>query len=406
MPSSEETSKDRLKHLNAYLFANLIILGVLLIALWTRRPVWDVSIRFPNILLILAIANVLLIFRNVLVGNSALLPKTGKRKKKNKTKKNSLLALRNILRTSASANNTVVERSIEKLRELSGVKRIELHIAEAQKSELVAESGSSLPSINGSRFLLKNDFLNIIHTGKLGEETVLRLDKADAARFESAVTKISTIVVPIAIPGYRTNERLGVLLFADNEGRVKPAVSVAGTALYFETLLALVEGVKQNEQIEYLDKETHMMLPATFKEHLQTEIERSERYSQKMTLLTLQAENFDLLTQEERQLVHKNAGSAIKQVLRRFDKVFMDEKPGRYEVILTEADENVAQTISKRIVKIFAKENTKIGFDSTKNLKLNIGSATYPTDGKLAEAIAELSFENCENLTDKKESED
>ncbi|MDD2623449.1 MAG: hypothetical protein PHQ02_01325, partial [Candidatus Riflebacteria bacterium] len=94
------------------------------------------------------------------------------------------------------------------------------------------------------------------------------------------------------------------------------------------------------------------------------------------------------------------------QVLRRFDKVFMDEKPGRYEVILTEADENVAQTISKRIVKIFAKENTKIGFDSTKNLKLNIGSATYPTDGKLAEAIAELSFENCENLTDKKESED
>ena len=96
MPSSEETSKDRLKHLNAYLFANLIILGVLLIALWTRRPVWDVSIRFPNILLILAIVNVLLIFRNVLVGNSALLPKTGKRKKKNKTKKNSLLALRNI----------------------------------------------------------------------------------------------------------------------------------------------------------------------------------------------------------------------------------------------------------------------------------------------------------------------
>ena len=138
MPSSEEISKDRLKHLNAYLFANLIILGVLLIALWTRRPVWDVSIRFPNILLILAIVNVLLIFRNVLVGNSALLPKTGKRKKKNKTKKNSLLALRNILRTSASANNTVVERSIEKLRELSGVKRIELHIAEAQKSELVA----------------------------------------------------------------------------------------------------------------------------------------------------------------------------------------------------------------------------------------------------------------------------
>lgn len=418
MPSSEEVSKEKAKqlsenknasnktNLNAYLFTNLIILGVLLIALWTRRPVWDVSIRFPNVLLLLVIVNVLLIFRSVIAGNIGLTARNAKRKKNRKIKNSSLLPLRNILRTSASANNTTVERSIEKLRELSGVKRIELHIAEAQKSELAAESGAPLPSINGARFLLKNDCLSIIHTGKLGEETILRLEKAEITRFESSVTKASMIVVPIAVPGHRVSERLAVLVFADNVGRVKPAVSLAGAALYFETLLALVEGTKLNEQIEYLDKETQMLLPGTFKENLQTEIERSERYSQEMTLLTLQAENFDLLTQEERQLVHKNAGSAIKQVLRRFDKVFMGEKPGQYRVILTEADEKLAQPIAKRIMKIFAKENSKIGFDSAKSLKMNIGSATYPTEGRLAEGIAELSLENCDNLIEKKESED
>lgn len=404
MASSNDVKKKNKKHklslqgrTNAYLFANLVMVGALLVGLWNKNPVWDTTIRFPNILLLLVILNTVFIFRDVL----KVKPGTGKGASKQEKKHKSLWRLRKTLEYPISSEDDFLKNALNILREIVRGQRIELHYVYPHRSELVAWSGEAIAQLNGNRMLLKDEGILVTYTGKLGSETLIAAEGLAQGRgtrgFKSEITGLGYRVLSLNIAGSEPNERLAVLLFASSGAKARTGLplSVSELALYFELLLGLVEGVRQNEALEYLDKGTGMELNSNFRHGLQTELERAERYEQSLGLLCLRISSFEGLGAEEKRLVHENVGLAIKQVLRRFDRVFLGEQGGEYFILLSEADSKDSELVCNRIVRIFNKENDRLQPRSDRPLEMLIGSAVYPAQAALAETLLELSVEAC-----------
>jgi GGDEF domain-containing protein len=399
--SNDEKQKNKKNKLspqgrtNAYLFANLAIVGALLVGLWNKNPVWDATIRFPNILLLLVILNTVLIFRDVL----KLKPTKGaaKQEKKHKT----LWGLRKSLEHPVAIEGDFLKNALNILREIVRGQRVELHYVYPHRSELVAWSGEAIAQLNGNRMLLKDGGISVTYTGKLGSEPLMEANALVQGRgtrgFKSEITGLGYRVLSLNIAGSEPNERLAVLLFASSGEKARTSLPVAlkELALCFELLLGLVEGVRQNEAIEYLDKGTGMELNSNFRDGLQTELERAERYEQSLGLLCLRISSFEGLSAEHKRLVHENVGLAIKQVLRRFDRVFLGEGGGEYFIILSESDSKESELVCNRIVRIFNKENDRLQPRSDRPLEMLVGAAVYPAQAALAETLLELSVEAC-----------
>lgn len=377
---------------NAYLFLNLIFTGLLFIVFFTGRfkSMLDETIKYSTIFLVLILVNSVLLFKDVIVGKLGFKIKN----KVHKKKRNNLLPLRNILRNNDAADAELPTKVLVKLRELSGVSRIELYNVEKRKSELVASAGDAVPVLNGTRFIIKDDNLVLVYSGSLGEEIIARADKQTPTEFKSSISNLVMTLLPLNYSGVSQLEKVGLCLFVGNEEKPKPAVSLSTAALYLETLMNLYEGIKLNKNLEYLDRETGIMVYSTFKEALQTELERSERYKQNMTLVTIRIEGFNKLSEENGRVVHRATGAEIKQIVRRFDRLFLGEKGGEYFAVLTEADDKLAKNIVERLVKLFNKLKSKFSFDGASELFLKTGMATYPTDATMAEGLAELSMED------------
>ena len=377
---------------NAYLFLNLVITGVLLVELITGKAVWDASLKFSNVLLVLVVINTLLIFKDAITGK--LESKRHKKKHIKKSKHTSLLPIRNILRNTDSADPDLLKKVVSKLHELSGSLKVELYNVDKRRCESLATAGENVPALNGARFIIKNENITLVYSGSLGEEIIARADKQSPTEVKSSVSNLIMTVLPISVSGENQLERLYICLFIGNEEKPYPVISLSSASLYLETMVALYEGVKLNQNLEYLDRETGIVVYSKFAEALQTELERSERYKQSMTLLSLRIEGFEKLTEENQRQVHKAAGTEIKQILRRFDRLFLGKKGGEYYAILMEADESLAGNISGRIIKIFNKCKNKFSFEGSVDLQMRAGSATYPTDASMAEGLLELSIEN------------
>ncbi len=386
-------SKQSRGEVNAYLFLNLVVVGAFFIVLFTGKGkgILDDTIKWSTIFLVLVLVNSILLFKDVLTGKLGIKPVKSKSKKK---KNNSLLPLRAILRNNDVADSELPSKVISKLHELSGVLRVELYTVEKRKSETVAVAGEAVPALNGARFIIKDENLTLVYSGSLGEEIIERADKQTPTEFKSSVSNLIMTVLPLNYSGVNQFEKLGVCLFVGTAEKPKPFISLSTAALYLETLMNLYDGIKLNKNLEYLDRETGIMVYSTFKEALQTELERSERYKQNMTLATIRIEGFDKLSEENARQVHRATGAEIKQIVRRFDRLFLGEKGGEYYAILTEADEKLAENIVGRLIKLFTKLKGKFAFEGASNLVMKTGTATYPTDASMVEGLTELSKEN------------
>ena len=125
------------------------------------------------------------------------------------------------------------------------------------------------------------------------------------------------------------------------------------------------------------------------------ELERSERYEQEMSLLTIKITDFDKLQDSEKPLISKNIASAMKQSLRRFDLMFFGKEPGSYYALLTESGVEEAEGIARRLQKEFNKLIKKLEFNDEKKPMLVIGSATYQTDATHSIGLIEKSADAC-----------
>lgn len=378
-------------NLNAYLFANLVIVGVLLIGLWNRKPVWDVNLRFPNLLLILVLINTILLFRETILGVGNRPARTRQRRARRRSR--NLNELRSILRNAGQIDESLLNKSLIKLREISGCETVALFSLEGNQCRQLAAAGELPPALNGSRMTVKGESLLIKYSGSLGEEEIGRLlPAAKPMQFKSAVTRLELTALPLQ----SSQSATVICIFSSREGHKAPPVSLASTALFLETLLALIESARQGGDSRYKDKTTGLLLHDCFADSFETEVERSERYKQEMSLLTLKITGYNNLTDSEKATVGRNAAMALKQSLRRLDLMFCGAGEGEFIAILTETGVKVATIVAQRIQKAFAKHNEKADFINKAGINLLTGAATYPTDATHGAGLLEKSAEACD----------
>jgi diguanylate cyclase (GGDEF)-like protein len=377
--------------LNAYLFTNLAVVCILLYGLWNRKPVWDVSIRFPNLLLLLVILNTILIFREVIFFGTRQKSKAiSARKKKAKREHKSLGELRSLLQTADPADDSLLGNTTARLKSISGCETTALYIIENNQCRLVSSAGEMPAALVGGRFSIRDGNLLIKYPGNLGEEEMGKLPgETSSIRFSSAITRLELTALPLTIKSGRT----GLCIFADKEAHKALSIPPTSTALFLETLLALVESEKSDNDTRYRDKSTGLLKYSCFADSFETEIERSERYKQEMSLFSLTISGFRELGDAEKSQTGKNAAIALKQSLRRLDLMFCGQSEGEFLAILTETGVDSAILVARRIQKTFAKLTEKSDLDKKGSLKIVIGSATCPTDATHGQGLLEKSRE-------------
>ncbi|HNX76813.1 MAG TPA: diguanylate cyclase [Candidatus Rifleibacterium sp.] len=377
-------------NLNAYLFANLAIVGVLLIGIWNRKPVWDVNLRFPNLLLILVIINTVLLFRESILGGGGNHPAKSQRRHARKRSRN-LNELRAVLRNATQIDETLLNQTINKLHAISGSETVALYLIEGNQSRQLAASGEMPPALAGSRFFIRGDALLIKYSGNLGEEEIGKLSGKKLS-FKSAVTRLEMTALPLQ-PGTGAP---AVCVFSNREQHRLPPLSLPSIALFLETLLALVENARnEGGDTRYKDKNTGLLLHSCFADSFETEVERSERYKQEMSLLTIRIKGYEALDGSQKQILDRNAAQALKQSLRRLDLMFCGQADHEFIAILTETGVQVAGIVAQRVQKSFAKQNEKHDFINKDNVSMLIGAATYPADATHGAGLLEKSLDAC-----------
>jgi len=390
-PEWEKNLKDRKRiNLNSYLFANLVIVSVLLIGLWNRKPVWDVSLRFPNLLLILVLINTVLIFREVILGGKPVQTRA-RQHKQSRQKLRNLNELRAVLRNSPHIDENLINRALLRLREISGSDAVALYILENTQCRQIASAGELPAALNGSRFLNRENSIFVKFPGSLGEEEVGKISAGNRAiTFKSSLIRLELTALPLTLH----ENRFGLCVFSSREAHKTPPIPLASTALFLETLLALVDNAGNSGDGRYKDKSTGLFLFECFADSFETEVERSERYKQEMSMLTISIKGFTQLESSNAQQVAKSAAAALKQSLRRLDLMFCGKHDGEFLAILTETGAEVAEIVAKRVQKTFAKQNEKFDFIKSSDLKMFIGSAAYPADATHGDGLLEKSRES------------
>ncbi|MFZ5949709.1 MAG: diguanylate cyclase domain-containing protein [Candidatus Rifleibacteriota bacterium] len=379
-------SKHR-TNLNAYLFANLVILCILLISLWNRKPVWDVSLRFPNLLLILVILNSILIFKNLIFARTPIKavrktgsPKTGK----------SLAGLRGIVSGAVEINDELYQKALLEMHRLYEGEGVALLLPENSFFKVTASQGNLPPAFSGARLYMRDNAVMIKYPGSLGEEEVCKnFPQHSPVNFKSTVTRLDCQIFPLQLP----KSGKGCLFFFSREGQKTTGLPYASTALFFETLITLVNSVASSGDQRYKDKSTGLLKYDCFPDSFETEIERSERYQQDMTLFSVKIRYCDGCSGEDRVLMQKAAAIALKQSLRRLDLMFCGETDCEFIAILTETSAQVAEIVAQRVQKSFAKQVEKTNVLNSDKKILLIGSATYPSHATHGHGLIEKSRE-------------
>ena len=380
---------------NWYLFVNLVLIVTLLIGIKVKTPPWEPHFDVGHLILFIIIVNTLLLFKDfILVSYSSRKDASKKALKHHK----SLNSLRAFINSSTNIDNNTLKASVEKLKEISGSEFIEVAIIEKAQTNILASSGAEPQLLAGSRFINNDGSLSLKHSGQIGTEEICKdLKDYKPIKFKSSLLKLRLAIVPLNL----SNARLGLCIFYNSKPHFIPRIALENVGFFFESLIAMIEN-SQNQLGGYKDKATGLILYKNYEELVDNELERSERYEQEMSLLTIKITDFDKLQDVEKPIISKNIASAMKQSLRRFDLMFFGKEPGSYYALLTESGVEEAEVIARRLQKEFNKLIKKLQLDEDKKPMLVIGSATYQTDATHSLGLIEKSADACAEAIDKK----
>ncbi|NLI77457.1 MAG: GGDEF domain-containing protein [Candidatus Riflebacteria bacterium] len=364
--------KTRLPSQTAYLFGNLVILCLLLLGIWRGQPVWDTTLRLPNLLLILVILNTVLIFREGLPGRDG--PAAGPRPVRD------LSALRRVLANPATPDDRFVSEALNALLGQTRFAGLALYLFEEGGFGTRLAAAGQLPAqLTGARWVLRQGDLVLRHPGNLGEEVIPGWEAAWAPRpFRSGITRLRATLLPLHVLGNRLALLAGIP--GGRAARGPHAVAPEAMALFLEGALGLHFSHVQAGEGRFLDSRTGLLRYESFRESFETEIERSERYNQSMTLLLLCLAPFEEFPEPVREALAKALAQALRGSLRRLDVMFCGKAPGEFAAILTETNAEIARLVAGRVLSAFQKQTQGKDAPKTHRARLYIGCATYPSD--------------------------
>lgn len=373
---------------NWYLFVNLVLIVALLIGIWLKTPAWESQFQVGNLILFLIIVNTILLFKDfILVSYSSKHENSKKILKQSK----SLIPLRTFINSASNIDDKLLKESVEKLKTISGSEYVEISILDRTQSTLLVSAGTQPQLLAGTRFILNDKTLSFKHSGQLGTEEIYKSNENfKPIKFKSNITRLKLALIPLNL----SNARTGICIFYNSKSPSIPKLCLTNVGFFLESLIAMVE-TSNNQVGGYKDKVTGLILYKNYEELVDNELERSERYKQEMSLLTIKITDFNTFQDNEKPLISKNIASAMKQSLRRFDLMFFGKESGSYYALLTESGVEEAEVIARRLQKEFNKQIKKLKFDGEKKPMLVIGAATYQTDATHSLGLIEKSADAC-----------
>ncbi len=379
-------------NLNAYLLVNLVLVGVLLIGIWRGQAPFDTVVRLPSLLLILVILTTVLIFKDTMFprgdADAASCAKNGNRFSKRQAR---TAALRTALNARAAGNDTTLPAdALGALLGVSGQSGMCLFMLDESGSfAQLAACGAVPPQVSSARFLLQNGELRLRHPSGLGDEMLCRWETAPRAwRHDSTVTVVSLFLIPLKM---ETAAR-GLLVSIPKAGgpSLPRMIDPEICAFFLESALARWQTSIHAAEGRALDPRTGLQQAECFKEAFETEVERSERYHQNLTLMLVDLAPCDDLPTAQRDALRQIVSAALRDSLRRLDQAFVCSRPGRFSALLTETTSDVANLVTDRIRQAFA---ARVGDLRSLQPRLTIGTASYPADATHGEGLREKADE-------------
>ncbi|MBF0544886.1 MAG: diguanylate cyclase [Candidatus Riflebacteria bacterium] len=375
------------ENLNLYLFSNLILVVFLVFGIWKGDFWQDTTVKLPGILAFLVIINTFLIFRETFKTSfspsesASSGPPSGKF---------SLCSLRKLISERSNVDYSLLN---DILSEFLGMTRDEssaLFIAEEKGGfTMIASAGPLSTQITSSRFYLSEGYVILKYPGGLGEEKLFKWDSIlTSTVFFSGITHLRARIIPLK--GITDIRGFWMAITTPNSRKIAK-FDREWLALYLEGILSLVCVQAKSAGNLMVDSKTGLMKYEGFKLTFETEIERSERYGQNMTLMYLKVSNFSNFSPAVKDRVQLAVAASLRDSLRKLDLMFLWDKPGVYAAILTETTPEVAKMVAQRIVSAFRKHiSTAIKeMGEFPELSLNAGTATYPCDSSHGTGLAD-----------------
>ena len=238
--------------------------------------------------------------------------------------------------------------------------------------------------------MIAGDELKIRHPGGLGEESICCWESPfSLISFCSNITRFHVELVPLKVLG----KYFGILaVFPGRSRKIRRGNPLQQTP-YLESILALKICKAQSAEGTSIDGNTGLRKYDGFMNSFETEVERSERYQQKMTMMILSVACFEEFPITAKESIQKAVAVGIRESLRRLDLSFSWRQPGMFAAILTETDSDVARIVGDRIAAAFQKQLTSKPLPGGVKANLNIGFATYPTDATHGNGLLEKAEE-------------
>lgn len=372
-------------NLNTYLTINLAVLCMILLGLWRGEPVWNVPVSMPNLLLILVVINTALIFRDALL---SIVPMNFRRDKIDQA---TLYSLRKVLANRSEPNASMISEvasEILKLFDQQGTQILQL--SERGLFTVIVSTGIIPVQFQNARLIVINDILHIRHPSNLGDEPLTSFESfRTPICFRSTVTNFRASIIPLFVMG---NQRYILMVFPAGR-RLKLPQNWHTAAAFLEAVLAIENFRLQAGDGRYADSETGLLRYESFREALDTEVERSERYHQTMALLAIKVSPWENLSHEQTDALKKAVATAMRESLRRLDLMFCGKLPGDFAAILTETSNEVACLIANRIQSAFNKQVSQRTALKDYHFTMNIGTSNYPGDATHAEGLLEKTID-------------
>ena len=195
---------------NAYLFANLVLVIILLISIWTSKGNEFIArqLDVKNLLILVLIFNTLLLFKDFIISSKP--SKQELQNLSNRRKLKSLSPLRAFINSSTPTDSSLLQKSIEKLKEISESDYVELAIIDNSISNTLVSAGVQPQLLAGSRLTISNSILSIKHSGQIGTEEITKLtDEFKPIKFRSSLTRLHLFIAPLNL----SHARRGFCLF-------------------------------------------------------------------------------------------------------------------------------------------------------------------------------------------------
>lgn len=422
-----------MKKKNIYIFyivINFIILCLVYLSLLSYKPFWDTQLRTSNLLIIIIIINSLLLIKEYYFNTDVQLPSEENKNLinenafKNIVNSGNLKLKKKVYDSLAKNWQSIINDfkklfSLAKFEQLDTVKQIlemissysgavALLIIRFEENGIGKEiiTYGTVPNyILNSRIYLKDGELIFEYPSNIGKELITDFNNINIpVSFASDLFHNILVFYPLNF----INGSKGLLIEVTDSDKTRGISRIVLKILRSFVMILVEYAINmyilslQQKEVSKIDNQTGFLRFEYFNETLDTEIERSERYNQCLTLMIFRINLPKEYEESEFNEIRKALVKAMRLSLRRLDLMICGPTDNEFIAILTEANVEIAKLIAQRVINSFEKNKQNCVLKS-KPFDLYIASSTYPINASCSTNLISMAKDAIDYAVEKGE---